>query len=206
MLIIGLTGGIATGKSTVVAMFERRGARILDFDVMARVVVEPGTPALKDIVAYFGQSVLKKDRTLDRTKVGEIVFGDAEKRKTLEGFIYPRLFEEYARRVKEIEEKHPDALVLVDTPLLFEANLEHMFEKIIVVHSTREEQIERIVERDGLGREDAFRRLEAQMPTEEKLKRADYIIHNSGSLEDVESEVDEIWETLQDLRERKANN
>ena len=206
MLIVGLTGGIATGKSTVVAMFEKRGARILDFDVMARVVVEPGMPALQDIVAYFGQSVLKDDGPLDRTKVGEIVFGDAEKRKTLEGFIYPRLFEEYARRVKEVEEKHPDALVLVDTPLLFEANLEHMFEKIIVVHSTREEQIERMVERDGLDREDAIMRLEAQMPTEEKLKRADYVIHNSGSLEEVESEVDEIWETLQDLRERKANN
>ena len=131
MLIVGLTGGIATGKSTVTEMFRDRGVVIIDYDVMSRKVVEPDTPAWQDIVAYFGESILNADRTLDSAKIGDIVFPDAEKRKKLEGLIYPRLFEEYHRRLRKIEETDPDALVLVDTPLLYEAKLEAMFDKIL---------------------------------------------------------------------------
>ncbi len=199
MLIFGLTGGIATGKSTVAKMFEQRGAHIIDFDVLARIVVEPDTPAWKDIVDFFGTSILNKDRTLDRAKLGDIVFDDTEKRKTLQGFIYPRLFEEYARQTREIEQNDPNALVLADVPLLIEVGLQGMFEKIIVVYATEEQQIKRLMERDGLNREDILKRFEAQMPIEEKLKQADYVIHNSGSLEEVENEVENICQALQSL-------
>ena len=178
-------------------MFEKRGAVLVDFDVLSRVVVEPDTPAWKEIVDFFGESVLMEDRSLDRAKLSEIVFVDEKKRKKLEGFIYPRLFEEYSRRIKEIEENDPDALVLADVPLLVEVNLQSMFEKIVVVYATREEQIRRLIERDGLDREAALNRLEAQMPTEEKLKHADYVVHNSGPLQEVEMEVDKIWKALQ---------
>jgi len=200
MLIVGLTGGIATGKSTVSAMFEKRGAIVVDFDVLSRVVVEPDMPAWKDIVEYFGESVLNEDRTLDRAKIGDIIFPDPDKRKKLEGFIYPRLFEEYARRIREIEQNDPDALVLADVPLLFEVHLESMFDKIVVVYATREEQVRRLTERDGLDRDAVIARLEAQMPTDEKCERADYVIRNCGSIEDLEREVRNIFGELEKLK------
>lgn len=152
----------------------------------------------------FGTSILNEDRTLDRAKLGDIVFDDTEKRRTLQGFIYPRLFEEYARQTREVEQKDPKALVLADVPLLIEVGLQGMFEKIIVVYATEEQQIKRLIERDGLNREDILKRFEAQMPIEEKLKQADYVIHNSGSLEEVESEVDSICQALQCLIKKEG--
>jgi len=199
MVIVGLTGGIASGKSTVAAMFEKRGAHIIDFDVLARVVVEPDKPAWQDIVDFFGPSILNKDRTIDRARLGGIVFADETKRKTLEGFIHPRISGEYARRIGEINEKDPEAIVLVDVPLLIETGMEGLFEKIIVVYSTPEQQMERLINRDGLAREEAIKRLEAQMPIDEKRKRADYVVNNSGSLEEVEREVDTIFASLRSL-------
>lgn len=203
MLVVGLTGGIATGKSIVASMFEKRGAYVIDFDVLARVVVEPDTPAWKDIVEHFGTPILNEDRTLDRARMGDIVFADARKRKILEGFIYPRLFEEYSRRIREIGEKDPEAIVLADVPLLIEIGLQDMFEKIIVVYAPRQQQIERLIERDGLDRESVLRRVEAQMPIDEKLKHADYVIHNPGSVEETEVEVNEVWKALHRLNKKK---
>jgi dephospho-CoA kinase len=194
-----LTGGIATGKSTVTAIFEKRGAIIFDFDVVAHEVVEPDTPAWKDIVAYFGESILNDDRSLDRARLGDIVFPDPAERKKLEGFIYPRLFEEYSRRIREIEKNNPQALVLADTPLLFEAKLEGMFDKIVVVYATREQQMQRLTDRDDLDRDAVLARLDAQMPTEEKVERADYVIHNCDSIEDVERDANELFDELQKM-------
>jgi len=204
MLIVGLTGGIATGKSTVSDMFEERGAVIVDFDVLSHDVIEPDMPAWKDIVDYFGPSVLNEDRTLDRARLGDIVFADTEKRRKLEGFIYPRLFEEYSRRIQEIGEKTPDALVLADVPLLIEVKLQGMFEKIIVVYATREQQLQRLTGRDGLDRDAMLQRLDAQMPIEEKIKHADYVIDNSGSLEKVEREVEKVHSALVKLAVEKG--
>ncbi len=204
MLIAGLTGGIATGKSIVASMFEKRGAYVIDFDVLARVVVEPDTPAWKDIVEHFGTSILNDDRTLDRAKLGDIVFADTGKRKILEALIYPRLFEEYSRRIREIGEKDPDAVVLADVPLLIEIGLQSMFEKIIVVYAPRERQIERLIERNGLDRESALNRIKAQMPIDEKLKHADYVVYNSGSVGETEVEVNKVWKALQRLNEEKG--
>lgn len=203
MLVAGLTGGIATGKSIVASMFEKRGAHVIDFDVLARVVVEPDTPGWKDIVEHFGTAILNEDRTLDRTKVGDIVFADARKRKTLEGFIYPRLFEEYSRRIREIEEREPDAIIVADVPLLIEVGLHDMFEKIIVVYAPQEQQVKRLTDRNGFDRESALNRIKAQMPIDEKLKHADYVVYNSGSVEQTEVEVEKVWKALQRLNEEK---
>ncbi len=205
MLVAGLTGGIATGKSTITEMFRRLGAYIVDFDILSRVVVEPDLPAWRDIVDFFGESVLNEDRTLNRTKLGEIVFDDEEKRRQLQGFIYPRLFEEYARRLEEIRKKDPDAIIIADVPLLIEIRLQSMFEKIIVVYAPEELQLRRLIERDGFNRKDATKRLEAQMSIEEKLKHADYIIHNTTSLDDTRSEVENIYKELQHLSRRQSS-
>lgn len=204
MLIVGLTGGIATGKSAVTARFKERGAVIIDFDAMTREVMEPDMPAWNDIIDFFGESVLNDDRTLDRARLADVVFADPEKRLKLERFIHPRLFEEYSLRIAEIEENDPDALVLVDTPLLVEVNLQSMFDEIVVVYATREEQIERLTARDGLDEEAILARLDAQMPTEDKLEHADYVIRNSGSLEDLNHEVDKVFEVLLKLSKEDA--
>jgi len=204
VLIVGLTGGIATGKSTVTEVFRKRGASVFDFDVGAREVVEPDTPAWKDIVEYFGESILNDDRSLDRAKIADIVFPDPEERKKLVGFIYPRLFEVYSRWLSEVEQNDPHALVLADTPMLFEAHLEGMFDKILVVYAPREQQIRRLAERDGLSPDAIQARLDAQMPTEEKVERADYVIRNCNSIEDVEREANNLVDELQKLAKQKS--
>ena len=119
-LLLGVTGGIATGKTTVVRMLEEWGAPVIDFDLLAREVVEPGEPALKDIVGFFGEQVLLKDGSLDREKLSGIVFHDVEKRRILESFTHPRIYEESERQVKEIIEKDSNAIIQLDIPLLFE--------------------------------------------------------------------------------------
>jgi len=205
MLIAGLTGGIATGKSTVSEMFRKLGAYVIDFDVLSRVVVEPDMPAWKDIVQFFGESALNADRTLDRAKLGDIVFGDEERRKQLQGFIYPRLFEEYSRRIRDIEEKDSGAIVIADVPLLIEIRLQTMFEKIILVYAPEEQQLQRLIERDGFSHEDARKRLKAQMSIEEKLKHADYVVHNIGPLDSTEAEVQDIYKELQRLNRYRAS-
>ncbi|RJP75451.1 MAG: dephospho-CoA kinase [Candidatus Abyssobacteria bacterium SURF_17] len=200
-MIIGLTGGIASGKSAVAAMFEKRGAHVINFDVLARVVVEPDMPAWKDIVAHFGTDILNEDRTLNRAKLGDIVFSDVQQRKALESFIYPQLFVEYNRRIEEIRSKDPNAIVFADVPLLFEIRLQSMFDKIVVVYATSEQQMKRLIERDGLDHESALKRLNAQMPLEQKMQQADYVIHNTGSLQETEADVNETWNTLSRLKQ-----
>ncbi len=199
-LILGVTGGIATGKTTVVRMLEELGAPVIDFDLLAREVVEPGKPAWKDIVAYFGERILQKDGSLDREKLSAIVFQDAEKRKKLESFTHPRIYEASVKRVNKIVEKDPDAVVQLDIPLLIEKNLEYMVHKILVVYVPRDKQVERLVERDGISREGAVDRLRAQLPIDEKLSKADFVIYNDKSLEETRRQVEGLWRTLKDLQ------
>lgn len=203
-LLLGVTGGIATGKSTVVKMLQKKGARVIDFDRLARTVVEPDKPAWQDIVAYFGEQVLLEDRTLDRKKLSDLVFRDIEKRKKLEGFTHPRINEEFIRELNEIVSKDPNAIIQVDIPLMIELNLQYMFHKLMVVYVPGEVQIERLMERDGISREEAANRLKAQMPIEEKVGYADFVINNEGSLEETQRQVDELWEKLKQIQ--KENN
>jgi len=199
-LLLGVTGGIATGKTTVVRMLEELGAPVIDFDLLAREVVKPGEPAWKDIVGYFGEEVLLKDGSLDREKLSGIVFQDVEKRKMLESFTHPRIYEASARQVKKIVEKDPNAIVQLDIPLLIEQNLQHMVHKVLVIYIPREKQIARLIERDGMSREGAVDRLRAQLPIDEKLGKADFVIHNEKTLEETKKQVEDLWQVLKDMQ------
>lgn len=201
-LLVGITGGIATGKSTVVGMFKEKGARVIDFDLLARKVVEPGRPAWRDIVAYFGEQVLREDRTLDRKKLGDLVFRDMEKRKKLESLTHPRINEEFIKELNEIVARDPGAIILVDIPLLVEQNLQYMFHKLLVVYVPAELQLERLMKRDGISRGEALNRLKAQLPIEEKVGYADFVINNAGPVTETQRQVDEVWEKLK--REQRS--
>jgi dephospho-CoA kinase len=199
-LLVGLTGGIATGKSAVAAMLEELGAPMIDFDVLARRVVEPDRPAWHEIVSFFGEQVLTEDRTLDREKLGEIVFADIEKRKKLESLTHPRIGEEFIAEVSAIRDNDPEAIIQVGVPLLIETNMQYMFDHLVVVHAPVDVQIARLEERDDLSREAAEARLRAQLPTGDKAEYADTVIDNSGSLEDTRRQVEELWQRLRELQ------
>lgn len=203
-LLIGVTGSIATGKSAVASMLEELGAPIIDFDVLARVVVEPDKPAWKDIVAYFGEQILQEDRTLDRQAMSDIVFKDLEKRKKLESFIHPRIQEEFVTQLTEITEKDPNAIVQVVIPLMIELTLQYLFHKLIVVTTSGETQVKRLAARDQISEEEAITILSTQIPIEEKAGYGDYVIDNEGSRDDTRKQVESLWEELKKLQaERK---
>jgi dephospho-CoA kinase len=202
-LLVGLTGGIASGKSVVAEMLSELGAPLIDFDVLARRVVEPDKPAWNDIVSFFGEQVLSEDRTLDRDALGAIVFADLEKRKKLESFTHPRIGEEFYGEVLSIRSADPEAIIQVGIPLLIEGNMQHMFDHLVVVHVPREVQLERLMGRDGLSEKDAEARLAAQMPLDDKLEYADTVIDNSGSLDATRRQADDLWSALEEMRNRR---
>ena len=195
-MLIGVTGGIASGKTTVANMLAEMGAPIVDFDVIARLVVEPGKPAWKKIVDFFGKQVLQEDDTLDRKKLSNIVFRDMEKRKKLESFTHPAIGEEFLRQVKEISDGTPGAVIQVVIPLLIELNLQYQFHKLLMVYVSPEVQVERLAERDGISKEEAANILKAQLPIDEKVSYADYVIHNDKSVEETRKEVEKLWDTI----------
>lgn len=202
-LLLGVTGGIASGKSTVVNMLKELGAPVIDFDRIARLVVEPGKPALKEIIAYFGEQVLLEDGHLDRKQLSQIVFGDIEKRKKLESFTHPRIYEEFIEQVNAIAQKNPAAIIQVDVPLLIELNLQFMFHKILVVHVPETIQIERLAQRDGITPQEAAHMLKAQLPIDEKKGYADFVIYNERSLQETRIQVEALWQKIQQIQKEK---
>ncbi|MBN1102613.1 MAG: dephospho-CoA kinase [Deltaproteobacteria bacterium] len=200
-MILGVTGGIASGKSTVARMLEDSGAHAVDFDLIARQIVAPGRPAFKEIVAFFGEGVLQGGGALDRKRLAGIVFRDGRKRKILEEITHPRVVEAFLDRVGEITRGDPHAIIQAIIPLLFEANLRHLVHKVLVVYIPRVIQIERLVARDGIGREAAERILHAQWPIDEKLGCADFVIHNEGTLEETRRQTEWVWEELKNCQE-----
>ena len=205
-LLIGVTGGIASGKTTVADMLLEQGVSLIDFDVLAREVVEPGESAWKDIVAYFGEQVLQEDRTLDRKKLSDIVFRDMEKRKKLENFTHPRINEAFKERLNEITKEDPAAIIQVVIPLLIELNLQYRFHKILMVYVPREVQIERLVRRDNITEEEAARILKAQLPIDEKMGYADFVIHNDKSLQETRDQVEKLYSQLKSIQKEKMED
>lgn len=197
-LIVGVTGGIASGKSTVARMMEAFGAPAVDFDVLAREIVEPGKPAFEEIVALFGQGVLGAGGGLDRKKIAGIVFQDEGRRKALETVTHPRIVEAFLDRVRGIAARDPDAVIQAVVPLLFEAGLGHLVHKVVLVYIPREMQIERLMKRDGISRDGAENILKAQWPIDEKLRLADFVIHNEGTLEETRKQVESVWRKLKE--------
>jgi len=176
MILVGLTGGVATGKSTVARMFKQCGAVVIDADLLARDVVKPGKPAWRAIVTLFGKTVLNPDRSLDRQALGSIVFRNRTKRRLLERIIHPRVAREQQRLVRRVAKRKPHAVVIYEVPLLFEAGVDKRVDKIIVVTADRETQIMRLKKRNHLSRAEALRRIQAQMSLSKKVRLADIVI------------------------------
>ncbi len=197
-MIVGLTGGIATGKSLVSSILRRLGAKVIDLDEIAREVVRPGLPAWREIVKAFGRGILKEDGEIDRKRLGEMVFNDHRLLKRLNEITHPRILEEARRRIERIRRSEPRAIVVVDAALLIESGYYREMDKVIVVYADEETQIRRLMERNGLTREEALKRIRAQMPMEEKISYADHVIYNTGSLEDLERETVKVFNKLKE--------
>ncbi len=187
-LIIGLTGSIASGKSTVAKMLEEVGLPIVDADLVARIVVEPGTPTLEKISEVFGKEVLLENGELNREKLGEIIFHNPAKRVELNSIMHPAIRQEMLRQRDELTEAGEPHIVM-DIPLLFESHLQHFVEKILVVSVTEENQLTRLMERNHLSKEEALARIATQLPLSEKEKGADAVIYNNRDLENTRTQL-----------------
>lgn len=199
MILVGLTGGIATGKSTVAGMFKRCGATVIDADTLAREVVQPGKPAWREIVKAFGKTVLNPDRTLNRQALGAKVFGHPAKLRQLEHIIHPRVAREQRRLTRQAARTDPNAVVIYDVPLLFEAGIDTRVDTIIVVTADRETQIARLKKRNGLSRSEALRRIKSQMPLTEKRRRADYTLSGTLPLPQLKKQVRSLYQSFRAL-------
>jgi dephospho-CoA kinase len=200
MVHVGLTGGIATGKSTVARILVEKGARLIDLDEIGHRVQEPGSPVWKEIVHHFGEGILRSDHTIDRNKLGDIVFADREKLELLNRIVHPAIYTEWRSRIEAIRKEQPDAIVLSDIPLLIEAGLKSMVDLILLVYAPPQLQISRMMRRNGCSSADAEKRIASQMPIKEKLPFADIIVHNDGSLENTQKTLDDIWAELIRMR------
>jgi len=196
MILVGLTGGVATGKSTVAKMFKQCGAAVINADLLARQVVEPGKPAWRAIVKLFGRTVLNQDRSLDRQTLGSIVFHNPKKRRQLERIIHPRVAREQQRLVHRIAKRRPHAVVIYEVPLLFEAGVDKRVDKIIVVTVDRNTQIARLSKRNGLSRAEALRRIRSQMPLAKKIQQADHVLNGTLSRPSLRKQVDQLFNSL----------
>ncbi|AIS59969.1 Dephospho-CoA kinase [Listeria ivanovii subsp. londoniensis] len=185
---IGLTGSVATGKSAVSKMIQKAGIPLVDADIAARKVVEPGTEGLAEIVAYFGQEILLADGSLNRPKLADIIFKNEEKRQKLNKITHPRV-KEYMLAEQKRYFAMGEKVVFFDIPLLFESHLESLVDQIVVVWVTRETELKRLMERNNLTKEAALARMNSQMGIDEKAKKADFVINNNESLEKTEKQV-----------------
>jgi dephospho-CoA kinase len=203
MLLVGLTGNIASGKSTVAQLFSERGATIVDADILARRAVEVGTPAYQRIVRRWGTSILAPDGRLDRAALRERVFGFPEELEALNEMVHPEVGRMRDRLVGDARQRG-DRIVVCDIPLLFEKNLVGDFDRIVLVDAPRDVRLDRLVKDRGLRETEAMEMIAAQMPAELKRARADFIVDNGGSLTELEEQVAAVWSALEQEAPRDA--
>ncbi|MDD5072792.1 MAG: dephospho-CoA kinase [Candidatus Omnitrophica bacterium] len=196
MIIIGVTGSIGTGKTTVSGMFRRMGAVVIDADEISHRLIYPGRPAWKRIVSAFGETILKRDHFIDRKALGRIVFSDSRKLKKLSGIIHPLVYKEIRGRIAKIKRSDPSSIVIVDVPLLLESGGRKHIDKLIVVTAPRGAQLKRSCGKFGISRSDVMRRIKAQMPLRDKVKAADFVIDNGGSIISTAKQSRAIWKKL----------
>jgi dephospho-CoA kinase len=196
MLVVGLTGGVASGKTTVSQTLKEEGAHLVDADRIARELVKPETPVWRALVSAFGTDILEADGSIHRRRLRAIVFADPEQRDLLNEILHPPIRAEIARCVKEIGERDPETIVVVDAALLVETGAYQEMDKLIVVTSRESQQLERMKERDGVSEEQARRVLSSQMALEEKLRVADYVIRNEGSLDETRRRTKKVFQEL----------
>jgi len=203
MLNVGLTGGIASGKSTVSGIFRKKGAHILDHDEIAHQMEEPGGAAWEETVRVFGQGILNPDRTISRKRLGEIVFRDPGMLRKLNEIVHPAVFAEWMKRIDRIGREHPDAIIISDVPLLIETGWHRHVDAVLLVYVRPEEQVRRLTGRNSLSPEEAKKRLDSQMPIELKVPLADFVIDNEGTVEATRRQADRIWTILVEMEIKK---
>lgn len=196
MLIIGLTGGIASGKSLVTRVLRDLGAHIIDADKIVHDLLSPGEEACNEVVGHFGKSIQLPDGSIDRRKLGDIIFNHPDERAWLNQCIHPRVFQAYQAQVHRLRERQPDAIVVMDAALLIETGYHKNMDKLIVVYAGKKDQVKRLMERDRFTLEQALARISSQMPLDEKRKYADYVIDNTGTREASEQQTREVFEKL----------
>ncbi len=196
MKILGLTGNIACGKSTVAAIFKELGATLIDADKVARDIVGKGNPALKKIIKHFGNEILNKDGTLNREKLGRKVFNDKNQRRILNDITHPEIFKEINNLIEKYRSEG-QKIVIIEAALIVEREkLIKIIDKLIVVSTSKDIQIKRLKDRDGFSKEQALSRINSQIPIEEKIKHADYVIHNDSDISNIKNQVETIWKDL----------
>ena len=191
---IGLTGGIASGKSTVSDRLDSLGAKVIDADKVAHELMKPERKLWQKVVNTFGEDILQANKQIDRTKLGEMIFNDPQKKEKLDQITHPTIISEIKSRLQRLERNHK--IVIADIPLLIEVGMMDFFAEVWLVYVTFEIQIKRLMQRDNIGREAAVKKIESQMSLEEKRKYADRIIDNNGSKEELEEQVQELWEEV----------
>jgi dephospho-CoA kinase len=203
---LGLTGGIASGKSTVAHFLEALGANLIDADRLGHELLQPSNPIHNKVVAHFGQEILNPGGEIDRGLLGAIVFTDPQKLSELCSIVHPRLIARIEELAGDLRARHARAVIVVDAPLIYEAGLADCFAKILVAWCRPEQQIERLMAKTGLSRQDALRRMASQIPAEEKRRRADYVIDCSGSLEETRAQVEALYPEIARLAEFETRN
>ena len=196
MLIVGLTGGIASGKTVVSQVLKEEGAYLIDADQIARELVEPHKPAWDELKRVFGDQIVDSDGSIHRKKLAAIVFSNPQQRDLLDRLLHPRIKEEMRHRVEEIAREDPEAMVVIDGALLVESGFYREMDQLIVVTSSARKQIERLRDRDGASPEEAQRIISSQMPLDEKMKVADFVIENEGLFEETKRRAKEVFQEL----------
>jgi dephospho-CoA kinase len=202
----GLTGGIASGKSTVARFLEALGANVIDADGVGRELLQPSSPVHHEVISHFGQEILKPGGEIDRGRLGSIVFTDPQRLSELASIMHPSLIARVEELAGELRSRHPRAVIVVDAALIYEAGVADRFVKILVAWCRPEQQIERLMAKTGLSRQDALRRMASQIPAEEKRRRADYVIDCSGSLEETRAQVEALYPEIKRLAEETGNS
>ncbi len=200
MVVVGLTGGIATGKSTVATILADAGVIVIDADKVSHDVIKKGLPAWHEIVKCFGQDVLLPDGEINRAYLGDIIFKDPDKKHELNRIVHPLVFQETSQMLKQIKRDKPDAIVVLDVPLLLESGMQKEMSEVIVVYIPEHLQIKRLMARDNISEADALSRIRSQMPIEEKKKLAGIVIDNSSTLEKTRGKTLEVYEYLATLK------
>jgi len=208
MLNVGLTGGISTGKTTIARMLVEKGAILIDLDRLAHGIQLPESEVWKEIVAAFGRDILNPDKTIDRNRLGAIVFNDSAKLQRLNAIVHPAVNRKWRERLEEIRSARPDAVVLTDIPLLIEIGAHQRFDLILLVYIPQEEQLDRLIKRNGYDRDYAEKRIASQMSIEEKVKFARIVVNNQGTPAETKKRVEEVWRELvryeKNIREKNS--
>jgi len=197
-LIVGLTGGIVGGKSTVASMFRDLGAKIIDADKLGHSAILPYRPAWEKITRLFGKGVLQNDLTIDRGKLGKIVFTNQTLLKKLNEITHPEIIKLIKKEISFAKNKNysQEKILIIDAALIYEAKIDRLMDKIVVVYIDEDEQIKRLIKRNNLSKDEALQRIKSQMPMKEKAEMADYVIDNSSSLDETKKQVEKIWKNL----------